>query len=78
MKRHFYTLVSKQKKVLGERHLGYYANTNKMFSAALKKPVSDWVKFVTEELIQRPEQWKDEGQLKRINGLANKNGKILK
>lgn len=69
LKRYFFTLVSANKKLLGEKHLGYYINTNKMFLFAINKPVplSDWPKFVTEEMSQRAEQWKDDSQLRKIH-----------
>jgi len=73
LKRYFFSLVSSNKKALGERHLGYYVNTNKMFLYSTTKPipVGEWPEFVAYEMSQRAEQWKDENQLRKIRMLLN-------
>ena len=76
MKRYFYSLVSQNKKLLGQKHPGYYVNTNKMFIAVVQQniPTDNWIKFVGDEMSQRPEKWKDDKLVERINEIRKKRG----
>ncbi len=76
LQRYFYGLVATNKKLLGIKHLGYYVNTNQMFSHVTSKgiAVEEWPKFVGDEMSQHPEKWKDEAQIKKIQDLITKRG----
>ena len=74
MKRYFFALASKVKKLLGARHQGSYVNTSLMFNYVVKKEVKpeDWPKFLMEEMSQHPEKWRDENKMQKLNAIMQR------
>lgn len=81
MKRYFHTIVSNAKKVLGNKHIGYYADSALLFSEVtrLRVSVELWPEFVLREISNSPTKWIEHSKLVKLQELyCSRNGCRLK
>lgn len=69
--RYFCTLINNVKKILGQKHMGYYTDNILLFNHAVKEkiPVEQWPDFIMKELNGDPSKWIDPRNLNKVKKL---------